>query len=430
MMRGNEQEPSLKEKRRCAMKMPPPAPSEEGANIQYVCGIDIGSQSCAGCICRPDKSVVIKAITFANAREGWQIWEEKLKQLDAPAGEILIGMEATSRYGENLYQELEQRGSVLRLFHPGQTHHFHQQRGLRAKTDRLDAMTIARALLSGEARMGYVPDEQVATYRELVRLHTQLADTAASYQNEIQALVVVLFPEFTQVFADPCLPTALAVLKAFPSAQALVEALVQVLRAQPAAHYGRPTAKKLVALANQSVSSGRARAGRSTSLRILCDQLEHTRANRARLDAEIEQLLNTDPGVKGLQQVPEFGSKTLAVLRAELGDVQRFSRTDEVIAYGGMDIEIKESGLWKGKAKLSKRGSGLLRRMLYMTALRCIHREDSAFGVYYQRLVERGLKTGSALMAVMRKMLAVAAHLLRHEGEEDDPSKGCGSRGG
>ena len=331
-MRGNEQEPSLKEKRRCAMKMPPPAPSSEGAVIKYVCGIDIGSQCCVGCICRPDKSVVIKSITFANAREGWQIWEEKLKQLDAPAGEILIGMEATSRYGENLYQELEQRGYVLRLFHPGQTHHFHQQRGLRAKTDRLDAMTIARALLSGEARMGYVPDEQVATYRELVRLHTQLADTAASYQNEIQALVVVLFPEFTQVFADPCLPTALAVLKAFPSAQALVEAgveaLVQVLRAQPAAHYGRPTAKKLVALANQSVSSGRARAGRSTSLRILCDQLEHTQANLARLNTEIEQLLNTDPGVKGLQQVPEFGPKTLAVLRAELGDVQRFSRID------------------------------------------------------------------------------------------------------
>ena len=416
------------------MNRTPPASSEEGANIQYVCGIDIGSQSCAGCICRPDKSVVVKSITFANAREGWQIWEEKLNQLDAPPSQILIGMEATSRYGENLYHELEQRGYVLRLLHPGQTHHFHQQQGLRAKTDRLDAMTIARALLSGEARMGYVPDERVATYRELVRLHTQLSDTAASYQNEIQALIVVLFPEFTQVFADPCLPTALSVLKAFPSAQALVEAgvepLFQLLRAQPVAHYGRPTAKKLVALANQSVSSGRAIAGRSVSLRILCDQLEHTQANLARLNAEIEQLLNTDPGVKGLQQVPEFGPKTLAVLRAELGDVQRFSRTDEVIAYGGMDIEIKESGLWKGKAKLSKRGSGLLRRMLYMTALRSIHREDSAFGVYYQRLVERGLKTGSALMAVMRKMLAVAAHLLRHEGEEYDRSPVCGSRAG
>ena len=307
------------------MKKTPSAPSEEEATIKYVCGIDVGSQSCAGCICLPDKRIVLKPITFANAREGWQIWEEKLNQLDAPPSQILIGMEATSRYGENLYHELEQHGYALRLLHPGQTHHFHQQRGLRAKTDRLDAITIARMLLSGEARIGYVPSDQVATYRELVRLHTQLSDTAAGYQNEIQALVVVLFPEFRQVFADPCLPTALSVLKAFPSAQALTEAgvepLLQLLRAQPSAHYGRPTAKKLVALAKQSVSSGRAIVGRSVSLRVLCDQLEHTQANLARLNAEIEQLLNTDPGVKGLQQVPEFGPKTLAVLRAELGDV-------------------------------------------------------------------------------------------------------------
>jgi hypothetical protein len=87
-------------------------------------------------------------------------------------------------------------------------------------------------------------------------------------------------------------------------AEAGVESLLQVDRAQPAAHYGRPTAQKLVALAKQSARSGRAEAGRAVSLRILCDQLEHTRANLARLDSEIEHLLNTDPGVKGLQQVP------------------------------------------------------------------------------------------------------------------------------
>jgi transposase len=91
-------------------------------------------------MCRPDKSVVLKSITFANAGDGWQIWEEKLNRLDAPPSQILIGMEATSRYAENLYHQLEQRGYVLRLLHPGQTHHFHQQRGLRAKTDRLEAM--------------------------------------------------------------------------------------------------------------------------------------------------------------------------------------------------------------------------------------------------------------------------------------------------
>lgn len=55
-----------------------------------------------------------------------------------------------------------------------------------------------------------------------------------------------------------------------------------------------------------------------------------------------------------------------------------------------------------------------------MSALRSIHRQDLAVGVYYQRLVQRGLKKCSALMAVMRKLLAVAAHLLMHEGEEYD----------
>ena len=103
--------------------------------------------------------------------------------------------------------------------------------------------------------------------------------------------------------------------------------------------------------------------------------------------------------------------------------MQRFARTDEVIAYGGMDIEIKESGLWKGQPKLSKRGSGLLRRMLYMAAMRSITMDGSAFGAYYQRLLARGRKSMSALTAVMRKMLAVAAHLLMHEGEDFDPTK-------
>ncbi len=187
-----------------------------------------------------------------------------------------------------------------------------------------------------------------------------------------------------------------------------------------------PPKSALVALAKLSVSSGRALAGRATSLQVLCDQLEHTRANLAHLESELKQLIATDPGVKGLSQVQEFGLKTGAVLRAELGDVARFSRTDQAIAYGGLNVEIKESGHRIGKAKLSKRGSGLLRRVLYLAALRSTHTEGSAFGAYSHRLVERGRKYGSALMAVMRKMLAVAVHLLKHQ-EDYDRSLVCAS---
>jgi hypothetical protein len=250
-------------------------------------------------------------------------------------------------------------------------------------------------LLSGEARIGYVPDEQIASYRELVRLHTQLSDELARDKNEIQGLLVVLIPEFCQVFADPCRQTAVAVLQAYPNAKAIREAgvktLAALLHASAPHNYGRKTAERLVDLAEHSVSSDLAVEARSLSLKIWCEQLQQTTAHLEHIDEEIEHLLSHDPGAKGLQMVPEFGTQTVAVLRAELGEVARFQRLDQVVAYAGMDIEIKQSGKWQGKAKLSKRGSGLVRRMLYMAAMRCIWLPGSAFGAYYHRLLTRGV---------------------------------------
>jgi len=92
------------------MSQTPADSSQEDARIKYVCGIDVGSQSCAGCVCRPDKSVVVKSVTFANAKESWDVLFEKLSRLDAAPKQIPIGMEATSRSGENLYQEAQARG--------------------------------------------------------------------------------------------------------------------------------------------------------------------------------------------------------------------------------------------------------------------------------------------------------------------------------
>ena len=398
------------------------------SGFAYVVGIDIGSQSAVYCVCQPDKRQVVKPTELANSRAGFEALDHRLRQLAVPPQRILIGLEATGRYSENLYQFLQEQGYCLCLLHPRQTHQFAQQRGLRAKTDRLDATTIARLVLSGEARRGYVPDELIATYREVARLHSQLADDSARYQNEIQALLVVLFPEFGQVFADPCRPTALGVLKRYPGAQAIVAAGVEVLtttlRELAPRHYGRKTAQKLVRLASQSAASGLATGARSLSLKVLCDQLEHTLANLAQVEHELDQLLDRDQGASGLKSTPEFGRKTVAVLRAELGDVTRFQRIDQVVAYVGLDLQVKQSGKWKGQLKLSKRGSGRVRRVLYMAALRSIRLPASAFGAYYRRLIGRGMKARDALMAVMRKMLIVAYHLLRSN-ETYDPTKVC-----
>src|SRR5258708_34050253 len=205
------------------------SPMPEQVVTTHVVGIDIGMESCTMACLTRDKRQIIKSTPFANAVQGFDWLFERLEGLGVVPKQILVGLEATSRDGENLVQALLKRGYQVCLFHPAQMHAFAQQRGLRAKTDQLDAVTIARALLSGEARFGYVPNEQVATYRELMRLQHQLSDDVVRYKNEIHALLVVLFPEFAQGFVDPTRPTRLAVLKRYPSAQAIAQTEVETL---------------------------------------------------------------------------------------------------------------------------------------------------------------------------------------------------------
>ncbi len=91
--------------------------------------------------------------------------------------------------------------------------------------------------------------------------------------------------------------------------------------------------------------------------------------------------------------MPEFGPQTVAVLRAELGEVARFHGSAQVVAYAGLDVTVRESGKWKGQRKLSKRGSGALRRCLFLAALGSLRaRTQSAFGAYYRAMEARGVR--------------------------------------
>ncbi len=198
-------------------------------STSYLVGIDVASEKCTVVILKADKTVVLKPVDFDNTRLGFEWLKQQLTCLEVSPSSILIGMEATARYWENLYIELERGGYRLILLHPAQTHQWAASRGLRAKTDRLDSLTIARHLIDDEARPAYVASDLIASYRELVRLHTRLSEEAARYKVEIRDFLLVLFPEFTQVFADPIGKTALALLKLYPSAQSFIEASIETV---------------------------------------------------------------------------------------------------------------------------------------------------------------------------------------------------------
>jgi transposase len=178
-----------------------------------------------------------------------------------------------------------------------------------------------------------------------------------------------------------------------------------------------------VRLAKASISSGMAVAARSSSMRILCDQLEHTQKNLEHLQREIDQLLNQDPKSKGMLGVPEFGPTTVAVLRAELGDLTRFTRIDQVVAYVGLDrARSNRAGNGKGRPSCPSMAAAECAASCTWPRYAAFTWKHLPLGLDFQRLVARGMKQGMAGVAVMRNMLSVAVHLIQTE-EHYDPGK-------
>jgi transposase len=92
------------------------------SSFTYVVGIDIGSETCCFTVLTPQKQVMIKPTDLANAASGFALLEERLAHLGVAPAHIVVGLEATSRYGENLLHFLQQRDYHLCLLHPRQTH--------------------------------------------------------------------------------------------------------------------------------------------------------------------------------------------------------------------------------------------------------------------------------------------------------------------
>jgi transposase len=185
-----------------------------------------------------------------------------------------------------------------------------------------------------------------------------------------------------------------------------------LLAARSGGRWGEPQAATLQALAAGSAASTRAVAARGLVVRTFARHLLDLQPRIAELEAAIAAVLADDEDGRRLRQLPGIGPIHAATIRAELGDVSRFSAVDEVVAYAGLDPRTRQSGTFVGQQKLSKRGPGALRHALYLAAL-VATRYAAEWHARYQRLLARGRSKKEALTILSRALLRVIYHLLR-----------------
>ena len=82
------------------------------------------------------------------------------------------------------------------------------------------------------------------------------------------------------------------------------------------------------------------------------------------------------------------------------------------VAYAGLDVSVRESGTWRGRCKLTKRGNNFLRKRLYCCAWGA-WRNDSHFERYYLKLKEEGREHKEILTIMARKLIRISYMVLK-----------------
>lgn len=110
--------------------------------------------------------------------------------------------------------------------------------------------------------------------------------------------------------------------------------------------------------------------------------------------------------------VPGIGPLTSLALVATFHR-HNFQSADAFVAFMGLDVRVRDSGKFRGRRKLTKKGDPELRRLLYNAAMSACR--DEYWKPYYQSLRDRGFSGIAALVALSRKLVRVCYALLQKQ---------------
>jgi transposase len=378
-----------------------------------VVGIDIGLQRHAAAGLTADGFEFGRILSFDNNRAGIDRLErELLKPLGTPK-RLLIGMEATGHYWMPLYFELKRRGYYSIIINPIQTRGKFRSRIRKTKTDPLDARSIARLVLSGEACAARIPSEQIFALRMQVRHRWRLVDLSSDLQRFAHSLIDRLFPEFHGHFVSPLNTTGRTLLREIGLApRTLVERGDEVAALISRVSRKKIQADKISALLDKARLSIGIRQGEEVMIAQLRDTLiliEELEAQARALEFE-------------LQALPEIAASPLhslglspaliATIHAESDPISDFKHPWQYAAYAGLDPSCYDSGNMHGtRTTISKRGSPHLRRALYLAAC-SLYRRHRIFQRLYQAHRKKGRHHTFALVVVAHKLARIIWRLL------------------
>lgn len=366
-------------------------------------GIDIAAETHFVAVVDESSGTVVKPTSFSEDASGY----EKLLGLLGAPDDILVAMEATGHYWQNLFAALAAAGHGVALLNPLRTRRFAGEDLERTKTDAIDALGIARFAAQKRPVVTRLPDSATQELRELVRFRDRLMQDFGDRVRQLHRLVDLGFPEFTRYVRSLDSELASAILHEYPTAEAFLGLPWKRLAklCYDGRHkVGEEIAKGLVEAAKTSVGHHHGPAYR-VQVRCACEDLDLLRRRLREIDSDIERTLKDHEVGTLLTTLDGIGPTTAARLVAELGDIASFHSAAAIASYVGAIPGLRQSGKRQAsRAGLTPHGNARLRANLWMPTLTAV-RKNPWLRAYYEGLLRRGKLPKVALVAAMRKLL-------------------------
>lgn len=376
-------------------------------------GIDIAAETHFVAVVDEASGTAVKPTSFTEDASGY----EKLFGLLGAAGEVLVAMEATGHYWQNLFAALAAAGYGVSLLNPLRTRRFAGEDLERTKTDAIDALGIARFAAQKRPVVTRLPDGATQELRELVRFRDRLMQDFGDRVRQLHRLVDLGFPEFTRYVRSLDSELAEAILHEYPTAEAFLG--VPWKRLAKLCYDGRhkvgdELAKALIEAAKTSVGRHHGPAYR-VQVRCACEDLDVLRRRLREIDSDIERTLKDHEVGTLLTTIDGIGPTTAARLVAELGDIGAFRNAAAIASYVGVIPGLRQSGKRQAsRAGLTPHGNARLRAKLWMPTLTAV-RKNAWLRAYYEGLRARGKLPKVALVAAMRKLLVAVHYVAKNQ---------------
>ena len=332
--------------------------------------------------------------SIKHTKEGFDEIVNLVKEMEKKLEtEVCVVYEATGVYHRVLKKVLEDNNIKQFIINPLLSAKTRKNDSLRSpKTDKLAPKSIAKTYYSHSLHNSHKPETIYHELRELSRYYEDILVHIRKDKVSFRAQLDVVFPGYDTLFDDLYSPVSLTIIEKYPHPEMLQKKKINTVSKviQNKTCHRQATSDTMADKAIEYSKTIYSECDKDDIevliLQRLIKKLKEDMAEAERTIGEMIKLAQELPDFSIIKSIPGIGDNLDARIIAELGDMTRFKKKNELVAFAGLDPRISESGKNDGDhMHITKKGNKRLRCLLYL-AVTCsirLKRDDNSIKDFY-----------------------------------------------